>query len=138
MASPLMQAAPHVPEALKQSRELEFLQVLATSARAVERRAHVVDLVLEPSPPDRLVGSTFPDLVAITSPSRGVKPIVVSTERPSRTAASDAPAPRWQVTTRRSAVVVSDALPRCVDVPAPGLPGDRGDPPTSSAARRAA
>src|SRR5437764_11409161 len=57
-----MQAAPHVPEALEQSRELEFLQVLATSARAVERRAHVVDLVLEPSTPDRLDGSTLPDL----------------------------------------------------------------------------
>jgi hypothetical protein len=39
-------------------------------------------------------GSTEPDLVAITSPSRGVNPIVVSTDTPSRTAASDAPAPR--------------------------------------------
>ena len=45
-------------------------------------------------------GSTEPDRVAITSPSFGVKPIVVSTERPPRTAASDAPAPRWQVTSR--------------------------------------
>ncbi len=48
-------------------------------------------------------GSTLPDRVAITSPSSGVKPIVVSTQRPSRTAASDAPAPRWQVTTRPGA-----------------------------------
>ena len=45
-------------------------------------------------------GSTLPERVAMTSPSSGVKPIVVSTERPSRTAASEAPAPRWQVTTR--------------------------------------
>ncbi len=45
-------------------------------------------------------GSTDPDRVAMTRPSSGVKPIVVSTDRPSRTAASDAPAPRWQVTMR--------------------------------------
>ena len=45
-------------------------------------------------------GSIDPERVAITSPSSGVKPIVVSTERPPRTAASEAPAPRWQVTTR--------------------------------------
>ena len=38
----------------------------------------------------------------MTSPASGVKPIVVSTERPSSTAASDAPAPRWQVTMRRA------------------------------------
>ncbi len=31
-----------------------------------------------------------------------MKPIVVSTDRPSRIAASDAPAPRWQVTIRSS------------------------------------
>ena len=42
----------------------------------------------------RSPGSTEPERVAITSPSSGVKPIVVSTERPSRTAHSDAPAPR--------------------------------------------
>ena len=46
-------------------------------------------------------GSTVPDRVAITSPSSGVNPIVVSTERPPRVAHSDAPAPRWQLTTRR-------------------------------------
>ena len=51
----------------------------------------------------RRPGSTLPDRVAITSPSSGVKPIVVSTERPPRTAASEAPAPRWQVTIRRPA-----------------------------------
>ena len=45
-------------------------------------------------------GSTEPDRVAITNPSSGVKPIVVSTDFPSATAARDAPAPRWQVTIR--------------------------------------
>ncbi len=49
----------------------------------------------------RRPGSTDPDRVAITSPSMGVKPMVVSTEIPSRTAANEAPAPRWQVTMRR-------------------------------------
>ena len=45
-------------------------------------------------------GSTVPEREAITSPSSGVKPMVVSTDRPSRTAHSDDPAPRWQVTSR--------------------------------------
>ena len=36
----------------------------------------------------------------MTRPSSGVNPMVVSTDRPSRTAASDAPEPRWQVTIR--------------------------------------
>ena len=45
-------------------------------------------------------GSTDPDRVTMARPSSGVKPIVVSTLRPCRTAASDAPAPRWQDTTR--------------------------------------
>ena len=39
-------------------------------------------------------GSMVPERVDITRPSRGVKPIVVSTEAPSCTAATDAPAPR--------------------------------------------
>jgi hypothetical protein len=43
-------------------------------------------------------GSTEPDRVAMTRPSSGVNPIVVSTDRPSRTAANDAPAPRWHDT----------------------------------------
>ena len=46
-------------------------------------------------------GSRLPERVAMTRPSSGVKPMVVSTERPSLTAASEAPAPRWQVTTRK-------------------------------------
>ena len=47
----------------------------------------------------------------MTSPSSGVKPIVVSTDRPSRTAASDAPAPRWQVTIRSSSTRPARASP---------------------------
>ncbi len=57
-------------------------------------------------------GSTLPERVAMTSPSSGVNPMVVSTERPSRTAASDAPAPRWQVTTRRPSASPADDLRR--------------------------
>ena len=65
-------------------------------------------------------GSTLPERVAITSPSSGVKPIVVSTERPSRIAHSDAPAPRWQLTSRRPAARRAEQLGR-----APGDPGVR-------------
>ncbi len=39
----------------------------------------------------------------MTSPSSGVKPIVVSTERPPAIAHSDAPAPRWALTRRNPA-----------------------------------
>jgi hypothetical protein len=46
-------------------------------------------------------GSTLPDRVAMTRPSTGVKPIVVSTDRPADTAASEAPAQRWHVTILR-------------------------------------
>jgi hypothetical protein len=45
----------------------------------------------------------------MTRPSSGVKPMVVSTETPPRTAASDAPAPRWQVTTRSVASAAAPA-----------------------------
>jgi len=41
----------------------------------------------------RRPGSTLPERVAITSPSCGVKPMVVSTEIPPFTAAREAPAP---------------------------------------------
>ncbi len=44
----------------------------------------------------------------MTSPSSGVKPMVVSTLRPPRTAASDDPAPRWQVPTRPGRVQADD------------------------------
>jgi hypothetical protein len=40
--------------------------------------------------------------VAITSSASGVKPIVASTDRSPAIAASDAQAPRWQLTIRRS------------------------------------
>jgi len=46
-------------------------------------------------------GSMSPQRVPMTSPSRGVKPIEVSTDRPPRTAATEQPLPRWQVITRR-------------------------------------
>ena len=45
-------------------------------------------------------GSRLPARVAITSPSSGLKPMVVSAERPSRTAVADAPPPMWQTTSR--------------------------------------
>ena len=38
--------------------------------------------------------------VAIGTPSSGLKPIVVSTERPSSTAVTEQPPPRWQATIR--------------------------------------
>ena len=45
----------------------------------------------------------------MTRPSSGVNPIVVSTDLPSRTAASEAPAPRWQLTIRDAPPVISAA-----------------------------
>ena len=45
-------------------------------------------------------GSTEPERVAIGTPSSGLKPIVVSTDRPSRTAVTEQPPPRWQTTSR--------------------------------------
>jgi len=39
-------------------------------------------------------GSTDPERVAIGTPSSGVNPIVVSTERPSTTAVTELPPPR--------------------------------------------
>ena len=47
-------------------------------------------------------GSIEPARVAIGTPSSGVQPIVVSTERPSRTAVTEHPLPRWQTTSRRA------------------------------------
>ena len=44
--------------------------------------------------------SIDPERVAIGTPSSGLKPIVVSTERPSRTAVTEQPPPRWQTTSR--------------------------------------
>ena len=47
-------------------------------------------------------GSSDPERVAITSPSSGLKPMLVSRETPCSTAVADAPPPRWQTTRRRS------------------------------------
>ena len=116
---------------------------------AVPARPEQARLVLEPARRARAAparprssshssrpGSTSPERVAITSPSSGVKPIVVSTERPSRTAASDAPAPRWQVTIRAR---------RRRAAPPPGAPprrararGSRSGAAASARATRAA
>ena len=52
-----------------------------------------------------MAGSRSPLRVPITSPSSGVKPIEVSTDRPPRTAATEQPLPRWQVIIRRPGVV---------------------------------
>ena len=49
----------------------------------------------------RTPGSTLPERVAITRPSSGVKPIVVSIDLPSLIAHSEEPAPRWQLTIRK-------------------------------------
>ena len=46
--------------------------------------------------------STSPQRVPMISPSAGVKPMVVSTERPWSTAQRDEPLPRWQLTSRSS------------------------------------
>ena len=48
----------------------------------------------------RTPGSIEPLRVPIIRPSSGVKPMVVSTLFPSRTAASEAPLPRWQMIRR--------------------------------------
>jgi hypothetical protein len=50
----------------------------------------------------RMPGSTEPLRVAIMSPSSGVKPMVVSTDRPPSTAEAEHPLPRWQMTRRSS------------------------------------
>ena len=59
-------------------------------------------------------GSSEPARVAMTRPSSGLKPMVVSTERPSRTAVAEAPPPMWH-TTRRVGGAPSRAAARSVD-----------------------
>ena len=49
-------------------------------------------------------GSIEPERVAIGTPSSGLKPIVVSTERPSSTAVTEQPPPRWQTTSRETSI----------------------------------
>ena len=70
--------------------------------------------------PQQHSGIDAPERVAITRPSSGVKPIVVSSELPSLIAHSDAPAPRWQLTIRRPEASCSEQLGR-----APRDPGVR-------------
>jgi len=53
-------------------------------------------------------GSTSPDRVPMRSPSSGVKPIDVSTERPPRIAQAEQPLPRWSVIT----FTASRSMPR--------------------------
>ena len=48
-------------------------------------------------------GSMEPERVAIGTPSSGLKPMLVSTERPSRTAVTEHPPPRWQTASRQAA-----------------------------------
>ena len=60
--------------------------IASTSRRRVRRRCSTIS------------GSIEPERVAIGTPSSGLKPIVVSTERPSRTAVTEQPPPRWHTT----------------------------------------
>ena len=67
----------------------------------LERMLELVERELAPrSRWSSAPGSTEPGAVAIGTPSSGEKPIVVSTERPSRTAVTEQPPPRWQTTSR--------------------------------------
>ena len=59
-------------------------------------------------------GSTEPERVVIGTPSSGLKPIVVSTERPSRTAVTELPPPRWQTTSRGTRICSAH---HCTDSP---------------------
>jgi hypothetical protein len=61
---------------------------------AFENALKFVDIATGPKEVQDDPGSTAPDRVAIGMPSNGVIPIDVSTERPSRTAVTDAPPPR--------------------------------------------
>ena len=78
--------------------------------RDTEQAGFVIDEVVElvdRQPPDRIrnrtrPGSISPQRVPMTSPEVGVRPIVVSMQRPSRTAARLAPEPRWARMTRPS------------------------------------
>ena len=58
-------------------------------------------------------GSTDPGRVPMTSPSVGVNPMVVSTERPPTTAANEAPLPTWQETTRNDSRGCPTSLAAC-------------------------
>src|SRR5207237_22378 len=55
-------------------------------------------------------GSIAPERVAIGTPSSGLYPIVVSTDRPSCTAVTEQPPPRWQTTRRGTRTPVPHAV----------------------------
>ena len=57
----------------------------------------------------------LPDRVLITSPSSGVKPIVVVTLWPSSAAHNDCPPPRCATTTRRAAGAIENAANTVAD-----------------------
>ena len=57
-------------------------------------------------------GSIEPLRVPIIRPSSGVKPMVVSMLFPPRTAASEAPLPRWQMISRSDSGSASEHLRR--------------------------
>ena len=93
---------PHVGDpAVRPLRPLSWFSARSTSARRDAPPQHQVQ---------RDSGSSEPLRVAITRPSRGPKPIVVSADRPPRTAVADAPPPRWH-TTRRSSSAAGPAAP---------------------------
>jgi hypothetical protein len=77
--------------------------VLERPVELVDREAALTEEIEERAP-----GSTDPERVAIGRPSSGLKPIVVSTERPSRTAVTEQPPPRC-ATTRRGTRSATDA-----------------------------
>ena len=60
-------------------------------------------------------GSTEPVLVPITTPSRGVKPIEVSTDLPPLTAVMEEPLPRWHETILRSSTFLPIASARALE-----------------------
>ena len=52
--------------------------------------------------------------MVIGTPSSGLKPIDVSTERPSSTAVTELPPPRWQTTSRATGTCSAD---HCTESP---------------------
>ena len=80
---PLPPASPSTPESKLRARSSE--STLRYPSRSTYRSAP---------------GSIDPERVVIGTPSSGVKPIVVSTDLPERTAVTDEPPPRWQTTSR--------------------------------------
>ncbi len=59
-----------------------------------------------------MAGSIEPQRVPIISPSIGVKPIVLVSATPARTALAEQPLPRWQITSRASSRLSSSVARR--------------------------